>query len=548
MRRSLRFMPALLLAAGCGDGGGSSTTTGMGGSGGGSSTSSTSASTSMTTTTGTPAPAIVETDKGKVKSVISEGVRASLGIPFAAPPTGARRWKPPEPAAAWSDVLDATKKGPECPQLASLGNGPKSGTSEDCLNLNVWTRDTLSDKPAPVLVWIHGGGFTGGSGSELTYDGAALALATGAVVVTVNYRLGPLGFLGHSALAAEDPAHPGSGMYGFEDQRAALAWVKANAAAFGGDPSNVTVFGESAGGVSTCLHLFSPKSAGLFDRVIIQSGACSFTGGTEATAEAQGDDLAKAVGCTDAATMLDCLRGKTADELLVALPKKPAEIGPNGASWLPIVDGVNIPDQPKKLLDAGSFTKVPTLLGSNKDEGSIFFAIGLTVSDDAEYQKLMDDMFSGHGAEIVAKYPASAYASRKEAAAAAVGDGLFICPTRRTARGIAKTGTPTFMYHFTHAPKALLAGLGVFHSAEVPFIFRNPYLGIVLDDAEEALSNTMIGYWLRHAETGNPSGDGAPMWPKYEATNGSHVVLDLSISTAQGLHDDACDFWDPIGP
>ena len=542
MRRSLLLATPCLLLFTVGCGGGSSTGTG------GSASTTTTTTTSTTTSTTEDAPTLIETDKGKVQGVSSEGTRAFLGIPFAAPPVGALRWKPPQPAAAWSDVLDAKTKGAQCPQLASLGNSPKTGTSEDCLNLNVWAPAKPSDTPAPVLVWIHGGGFTIGSGSELTYDGAALSAATGAIVVTMNYRLGPLGFLAHSALAKEDPSHPGSGMYGFEDQRAALAWVKANAAAFGGDPSKITLFGESAGGISTCLHLFSPKSAGLFDRVIIESGACSFAGATEAIAETQGDDLATAVGCTDPASALSCLRGKSADDLLLALPKKVAEIGPGGAGWLPIVDGVNIPDQPKTLLDAGSFTKVPTIVGSNKDEGTIFFAIGLSATTDQEYLDLMNGMFAGHGAEIVAKYPASAYPSVKDAAAAAIGDGYFICPTRRVARGLAAAGAPTYMYHFTHAPKALLPGLGAFHSAEVPFIFQNPYLGIVLDDEEAKLSAAMIGYWSSLAEKGDPNGGGAAPWPKYDMAKGEHIILDLALSTGTGAHQGACDFWDPIGP
>lgn len=538
---------ALVLVAGCGSGAGNTGTGGStntntggatGGTGGGSGGSG----------GGFDAAPVVQTDKGSVQGVSDGVTRAFLGIPFAAAPVGPLRWKPPQPAAAWTDKRDATKTGPRCPQLSSLGSSPLAGTSEDCLTVNVWT-PSPAPANAPVLVWIHGGGFTSGSGAEPTYDGASLAAATGAIVVTMNYRLGPLGWLAHSALAAEDSAYPSAGMYGFEDQRAALAWVKANAAAFGGDAKNVTIFGESAGGIATCLHVLSPKSAGLFHRAIVESGACSIPGSTEKAAEAQGDQLATALGCTDASKALECLRGKTPDEILVALPGKPAEIGPGGAAWVPVVDGVNMPDQPAAMLAGGQFAKVPVLLGSNKDEGSIFFALGLTVTSDSDYQTLMDGMFFGKGAEIVAQYPASAFGgSTSKAATAAVGDGFFSCPTRRTARGFAAGGAPVFLYYFTHAPKSLFGDLGSFHSAEVPFIFGNSYLGITLDAQQKELSKAMRGYWLGLAKNGDPNGGSAPSWPKYDAAGDQNIVLDLAISSQTGLKKTECDFWDSLGP
>jgi para-nitrobenzyl esterase len=370
------------------------------------------------------------------------------------------------------------------------------------------------------------------------------------VVVTINYRLGPLGFLAHSALAAEDPAHPSAGMYGFEDQRAALVWAKANIQAFGGDPGNITLFGESAGGISTCLHLLSPLSKDLFQRAIIESGPCSVgTGATEKAAEAQGDDLAKALGCTDPATALACLRGKKADEVLVALPGKKGLISGDGVNWFPMVDGYNIPDQPSALLDAGKVAKVPVVLGTNKNEGTLFFAIGATAADDAEYEALMSSVFGGMGATIVAQYPSAKYGSPKDAAAEAFGDGAFVCPTRRTARALAKAGVPTHLYQFVHAPKALFPNLGAFHSSEVPYVFGNAYLGITLDLPEDqALSKAMIGYWSNHAITGDPNSKGAFAWPSYDAATDTNLVLDLTLSTQSGLKKDACDFWDGILP
>ncbi|MFO0755402.1 MAG: carboxylesterase/lipase family protein [Byssovorax sp.] len=544
-RTSLLAAPLLLLLA-CGDSNGSSTTTGTGGS----SSTTTGSTTSGTGGTGGIADApLVTTDKGPVKGTTIGATFTFLGVPYAAPPVGDLRWKPPQPAKAWTEALDATKKGPFCPQLSALGTSPMAGTSEDCLSLNIWTPSIGADKKAPVLFWIHGGGFILGSGAEATYDGQLLSEATGAVVVTINYRLGPLGFLAHAALAAEDAGHPSSGMYGFEDQRAALAWAKANIGAFGGDPSNITLFGESAGGISTCLHLLSPPSKGLFQRAIIESGPCSVgTGATEKQAEVQGDALAQALGCSDPATALACLRGKKADDLLTALPGKKGLIAGDGVNWFPVVDGVNIPDQPSTLLDQGKVEKVPVILGTNGDEGTLFFAIGATAKDDAEYEALMSSIFGGQGAAIVAHYPSAMYGTAKDAAAKAFGDGAFVCPTRRTARALAKAGVDAHLYHFVHAPKALFPNLGAFHSSEVPFIFGNPYLGINLDAEEQKLSKAMVGYWSRLAASGDPNGKDALAWPAYDAAGDQNIVLDLMLSTQSGLSKDDCDFWDGILP
>ncbi|APR84208.1 Carboxylesterase, type B [Minicystis rosea] len=534
----------ILFAAGCGSNGeGTGGSPGTGGTG----TGTGGAGTGGSGTGGGEAMLVVKTDKGSVQGALLGDTRAFLGIPYAAPPTGAQRWKSPEPAAAWTETRDATKKGAFCPQMSQLGKTPMTGTSEDCLTVNVWTPAAAPPTTLPVLVWIHGGGFVGGSGGEGTYDGAQFSAATGAVVITLNYRLGPLGWLGHSALTSEDAAHPSSGMYGFEDQRAALAWVKANAAAFGGNPDNVTLFGESAGGISTCLHLFSPKSEGLFHRVIVESGACTLPGSSQSQAEAQGNDFATALGCTDSSKTLECLRGKTPDEILLALPGKVGEIGPDGAAWVPVVDQFNIADQPSKLLAQGKFTKMPVILGSNRDEGTIFFSIGLTVTTEGDYTTLMDGMFGGNGAAIVAKYPASAYGdSLTKAASAAVGDGFFSCPARRTARGFAAGGSSVYFYHFTNAPKTLFGDLGSFHSAEVPFIFQNAYLGITLDEDQQKLSATMQKYWLGLAKAGDPNTSGAPTWPKYDAAKDENLTLDLEITTQAGLKKDACDFWDGL--
>ncbi len=493
-------------------------------------------------------PLTVQTDKGAVEGSLLGSTRAFLGIPFAAPPTGDLRWKPPAPAEPWTATLKATAKGPSCAQLGALSKTLDTTSSEDCLTVNVWTPEALAPAPRPVLVWIHGGAFVLGSGGEDAYDGQLLSEATGAVVVTLNYRLGPFGFLALPELKSEDAGHPSTGAYGLEDQRAALQWVKENIDSFGGDPGRVTLFGESAGGISTCMHLVSPKSKGLFQRAIIESGPCD-TGATEATAEAQGATFAETLGC-DGGDKLACLRGKSTEEVANALPLSNDFIFGGGASWFPVIDGYNLPDQPGKLFEAGSFEKVPVILGSNADEASLFFTLaGTMVADEAAFETLAEGLVPGHGKDVVSHYPAAMYGSAQKAAMAAVTDAGFACPTRRAARAMTGAGGTAYLYHFTYAPKGGLFGdLGSFHSAEIKYVFGVPsqLLPHELTDEELALSASVMGYWSRHAASGDPNGGGAPEWPKYDEASDQDIVLTTTIAKESGLKKDLCDFWDGI--
>jgi hypothetical protein len=321
-----------------------------------------------------------------------------------------------------------------CPQLSPLNGGFVGGSDEDCLTLNVWSPAEPSETARPVMVWIHGGGFVLGSGGDAAYDGQALSEATGHVVVTLNYRLGPLGFLAHPDLKAEDPAHPSSGNYGLEDQRAALEWVQANIAGFGGDPGSVTIFGESAGGASVCHHLVSPGSAGLFHAAVLQSGPCDLVV-EEAEAFASADALAVAVAC-DADDPLACLRDASPAELLTALPAPSFGVGTAGTSWYPVIDGEVLPSRPSDMLEAGDAVSVPVILGSNADEATMFFQLGgSTVEDEAGFLALAEQAAPGEGDAILAQYPVADYGSYQTAAVAAFSDAGFICPTRRAARG-----------------------------------------------------------------------------------------------------------------
>ncbi|WP_441285754.1 carboxylesterase/lipase family protein [Sorangium sp. KYC3313] len=498
---------------------------------------------------GDVAAPLVETEAGPVEGALVGATRAFLGIPYAAPPVGELRWRSPAPHEPWTEPRAAVEVGIPCSQLNLLTPGYNESSGEDCLTLNVWTPERPASSSVPVLVWIHGGGFELGSGGEADYDGRALSEATGSVVVTFNYRLGPLGFLALPELRSEDPDHPSTGAYGLEDQRAALEWVKANIAAFGGDPSRVTLFGESAGGISVCMHLVSPRSKGLFQRAIIESGPCD-SAADEAAASAQGQEFVEALGCTDAPSVLECLRGKSDEEIMSALPQGPAFLEGAGPTWFPVVDGWNLPDTPGKLLEAGSFEKVPTILGSNADEGTLFVALwgeSAAVADDAAFEAFAETLAPGHGEEVVALYPSETYGSAQAAAIAALGDAMFVCPTRRAARAIAAGGAATYLYHFTYAPESSLLGdLGSFHAAEIKFVFGNPTLVLPdpLTEGELGMSQEIMGYWSRHAASGDPNGEGAVAWPRYDAEGDESLALGLDIAPQAGLKGALCDAWD----
>ncbi|WP_437963494.1 carboxylesterase family protein [Sorangium sp. So ce260] len=499
---------------------------------------------------GEPDSLIIETDRGPVEGAVVGATRTFLGIPYAAPPVGELRWRSPAPHEPWTEPRKAVEVGIPCAQMGLLTPDFNASSGEDCLTVNVWTPDRPASSSLPVLVWIHGGGFEQGSGGEVDYDGRVLSETTGSVVVTLNYRLGPLGFLALPELKSEDPEHPSTGGYGLEDQRAALEWVKANIGAFGGDPGKVTLFGESAGGISVCMHLVSPPSKGLFHRAIIESGPCD-SAADEASASAQGQELVEALGCADAPSVLECLRGKSAEEVMSALKAGEKFLVGSGPTWFPVIDGWNLPDTPSKLLEAGSFEKVPTILGSNADEGSVFVVLwgeAATVTDEAEFAEFAETFAPGHGEEVVALYPSDTYGSAQAAATAALGDAMFVCPTRRAARAIASGGAPTYLYHFTYAPQGTILGdgLGSFHSAEIRYVFGNPGMLIPepLTEEELGMSQAIAGYWSRHAESGDPNGENAVEWPTYDAETDENIVLDVTISQQAGLKKDLCDAWD----
>ncbi len=533
----------------------------------------------------------VPTDKGMVHGATAGGVRSFLGIPFAATTGGDNRWKPPQPAAAWTTTLKATALGPICPQIDPSTMAYATTSDENCLTLNVWTPDPAPTKPVPVMVWIFGGAFVFGSGGAAPYNGNHLVPKGDVVVVSMNYRVGALGFLTHSGLVAEDPSHS-SGNYGLLDQRAALQWVQTNIAAFGGDKTNVTLFGESAGGKSVCLQTLSPGSQGLFSKGIIESGLCLTPGLTLTSAEAQGDRYARAMGCTDmdSATALSCLRALPATTITNGPPNAPPPL-PGGLfyqdmstslSFQPIVDGVFLTDQPAALFTANKEAAIPILEGANTDEGILFQIAALgpytSVTTNADYLAALTRTFGPNASAVAAQYPvvggdagaaggdaaaaggdagapsldggatgSVVFATPDEALTQVTGDAFIVCQARRLEQILSANSAPTYLYSFngplTGVPVPQLVGTA-FHSSELPYVFGNSYLLGSVPDAGAPLVDAIEGYWTQFAQSGNPNGGSNPMWPAYTTAGDQHLNLDTTISVGTGLDKANCDFWD----
>ena len=475
-----------------------------------------------------PSGPVVVIDGGAVRGVAVSGGFAFRGLPYAAPPIGGLRWRPPRPAAHWNDVRDATRFAPSCPQSAS-GNLflPPGALDEDCLYLNVSTPTLRSNAGLPVLVWIHGGGLT--QDASRNYDGTELA-ADGAVVVTINYRLGALGFLSHPSLASS----PGgaSGNYGLMDQQAALRWVKENVARFGGDPHKVAIAGQSAGGLSVLAHLVSRGSRGLFQRAIVQSGAFALTQLPLAAAEAFGESFATAVGCSGQTAK--CLRRRPVADLVANFP---------GAAIPGVVDGRVLTESIGTALAAGRFARVPILNGVNHDEERLFLdGLRVVVSGGTfvgpipevtpgNYQQLIASALgvsAARAAAIAAEYPLDTYPTPSAAFSALVGDANFACPALQVDKWTSQR-VPTFAYEFNdddapqrYAPPGAVAPVAT-HSSELQYLFDLPNAPVpgALDADQEALSASMRGAWAKFAKSGNPSTSAVP-WPR--VAGGAHVM------------------------
>ena len=502
-----------------------------------------------------PAAGVVSTTEGPVRGQSDDGVWSFLGLPYAKPPVGGLRWRAPQPPEPRSDTFEADAFGPSCPQSESAFQFGTSGTqNEDCLTLNIWTPDIDPNQPLSVMVWIHGGGFIQGSSKyslngTYLYDGADLS-EENVVVVTLNYRLGALGFLAHEAFIGEGADQPKAGNYGLLDQTRALEWVRDNISNFGGDPTDITVFGESAGGVSVCALMASPLADGLFDSAVMQSGNClermrrlDEQFGEQEAATDQGARFAEAIGCKGADDVAACLRSKSTDQILNTLPGTVGNLG-DGESYGLIVDGHALDQTVFSALEDGSAAEVPFVLGVNADEGTLFVSgqRGLTK---AQYEAAVRSYFPQIGDEVLSQYPSSDYSAPWKALAAIVGDTFFVCPTRQAARAHTASGSAAFTYYFGHvtAPGRQW-GLGAFHASEIPFVFGN-YTWAAVTGAERDLGASMQTYWTQFATDGAPGSADGLSWPVYEASADKGMYFEAGgTQTTSGFRSDYCDFWD----
>jgi para-nitrobenzyl esterase len=493
--------------------------------------------TDTTSTCGSDVPlkaGTVRVESGAVTGAMSGATWSFKGIPFAT----AQRFKAPERRACWQGERTATTFASKCAQLDAAG---KVIGAEDCLTLNVWA-PAKEAGPRAVMVFIHGGGHAVGSASEQVgegvylYDGEALATKGDVVVVTIQYRVGPLGWMAHEALAAEDP-NKSSGMLGALDQLAALEWVQRNIAVFGGDPKKVTIFGESAGGVSVCGLIASPLGKGLFSGAIMESGGC--TAKPRADAEAHGKKISDAVGCTT--DIANCMRNAPIEKLLTALPAK-VDVAGKGTDYNHVVDGYALPSTPLDLIATGKHNAVPFIFGSNTDETS---RSAPKLETEAEYEAAVRALVPAVADKVLAMYPVSEYTTPRRAFVALTSDAKFVCPLRAVGDAFARGQMqPAHRYVFGYIAEnlqPLVKALGAWHGVELLYVFDHLKVsGYVPTARDQAVIDQVIATWTGFAKTG------AVSWPKWERATDPYLLIDNPIAPAAGVRTKQCDFWESL--
>lgn len=488
-----------------------------------------------------PAAGLKQTQSGPQQGVKLADTWHWLGVPFAAAPVGALRWRPPAPPACAPSVRLASAVGPVCPQLEADGGYVGD---ENCLTLNVWSKEGAAD--AGVMVFIHGGGNLTGAASSNNglYSGQDLAERSNVVVVSINYRLGALGYFAHTQLNNESDAGV-SGNYGILDQQAALRWVRDNIRAFGGNPNQVMVFGESAGAQNTAIQLVAPGAKGLFQTAAVESGGLYRT--TLADALTSMSQVVQAAGCSSAADPLVCMRAASAQQLATI----PSVAGPlaRGLRYGPVIDGVVIPDSPTTLMKQGKHNAGTVIIGSNADETSRMVPNVQTVAD---YEAAIQAQYGTQlKAQVLAQYPAARFATPRKALIAVTTDSSFTCGTRRIARALAAGQTQkVYRYIFSYKSSGPAGDLiGATHGGELPFVFGTfAALGVTAPvPAATALTEVMQGYWSRLAKVGDPNAATAVQWPAFTSTGNDALELDnTGAAVVASVRAADCDFWDAI--
>ncbi len=491
---------------------------------------------------------IVCTESGAVRGSLEGDTLAFKAIPYAAPPVGALRWRPPVKPVAWTGIRDGSNYGASCPQLVDN----RVEGQEDCLFINVWRPTQKPTKPLPVMIWLTGGGnhVFSGAGSfgfgKVVYNGRAL-VPNDVIVVTYNLRLGVFGFLAHPALDQERTEKV-SGNYGSLDQVEMLRWVNRNIAAFGGDPSRVFLFGTSAGGGNICALLTSPLTTGLIHGVAMQSSVpigCELQ--TLADAEnGTGAEVSKRVGCVNQTDTAACLREKSVNELVSALPGTftvfPRLYGPN-------VDGVVFPQQPIERIQQKNYPPVPIIIGDTKDETMQFVNSVGPITDAASYYAAIARVFGMTARDqIVEHYPLSNYPTPRAAFVQVTTDAQFTCQSRRLARTFASVQKPpVYRYVFAHSLEndPVQKALGAIHTIEHPFLFNweGSYQPTAIDKKIQSL---MLNYWANMAKVGNPNGPGVLTWPDAGKNGDTYLEISAASQVRQTLAQTHCDFWDTV--
>jgi para-nitrobenzyl esterase len=506
---------------------------------------------------GEPASQTVKTQSGPVQGVTNEGVAIFRGSPYATPPLGDLRWAAPQPAQPWTEPLIADAYGPSCWQPTGIGNDAfisalvagsgmsefsqwvlKTGAglaevsiSEDCLTLNVLTPDISSDKPLPVMLWIHGGGHQYGSGGDI-YESTSLA-NNGVVLVTINYRLGIYGFMAHPELAAED-ANGSSGNYGMLDQIAALQWVQANIEKFGGDTNNVTIFGESAGGHSVGQLMASPLARGLFHKAIAQSG----TGFQQFQTTDQNNETISGFNAgRSVAAMVDVSGSDEITQLRAMSVEELAEAATDleiSSTFHPQVDGYVLPKPTSQIFALGEQAPVPLMLGSNADEGSVLYYMGLTPVDGStitgpetikQWDNLLLNEFGDQANALSIHYAVDGDSDVVKGAEQLMGDSWFGRHAYFMAQRHSTAGHPTFMYFFERRSASPDETIGATHAFEIFPVFGSTLPLWPTDERDEILSNEMQSYWSNFAKAGDPNNDRAPAWQSFSLLQPTEMAL-----------------------